>query len=276
MLQLVTALNCKAGTLGRMYRVQERDALFESVVREFADSDQVDIRAYVAQAFLWRARDPLVKARSEQVVAVLDELLRRFSQDREPVVEVVVAQAMFDRAEALGNLKRNPDLIAAYDDFISRFDLNQDRTVMRLVAKAHCRKASILGDLQDFNQQVDVYNTVLQRYSSESDEGVREFVSNALLGLSQVLAVQKKPAEAIAALDELVIVQTSLRWGMQPRRLAEILLRKGKMLELAGEREAASATYERLMEMGPKTLGPVLWLIPFTQEARSGIARLQT
>jgi hypothetical protein len=41
-----------------------------------------------------------------------------------------------------------------------------------------------------------------------------------------------QPMEALAALDNLVLVQSKLPWGIGPERLAEILICKAKMLEL--------------------------------------------
>ncbi len=89
-------------------------------------------------------------------------------------------------------------------------------------------------------------------------------------------ATLEKPVEAIAALDELIQVQSKLRWGMQPPRLAEILLCKAKMLELAGRRDEAGGVYRELLAMGAKVPGSVLWLVPFSREAREGISRLAT
>ena len=273
-LQVAVALSCKAGTFSRMFRMEEQKVVFAEFLRRFAEAPETEIRAHVAGALLWRARDPLVKAQSEQVVAELDELLRRFSQEREPEIEVVVADGMFDRVAALGKMERQDEQIAAYNEIISRFASHQDLRVRRVVAKSFMEKGRILGSLRKTEGEVEVYQEFLEVFSGDSEEGIQELISDALQRMGHAFAALEKPVEAIAALDDLVQLQSKLRSGMQPWRLAEILLCKAKMLELAGRMGEAGAAYQELMAMGSTVKGPILWLVPFSQEARRGISRL--
>ena len=273
-LQVAVALSCKAGTLSRMFRIEEQKVVFAEFLRRFAEAPEAEIRARVAGALLWRARDPLVKARSEQVVAELDELLRRFSQEREPEIEVVVADAMFDRVTALAKMGRQDEQIAACNEIISRFANHQELRVRRVVAKSFLEKGRLLGSLRKTEDEVEVYHEFLKGFSGDSEEVIQEFISDALLGMGHAFAALEKPVEAIAALDELIQVQSKLRWGMQPRRLAELLLCKAKMLEHEGRMDEAGAAYQELLTMGSTVTGSILWLVPFSREARKGISRL--
>jgi tetratricopeptide (TPR) repeat protein len=213
-------------------------------------------------------------ARSEQVVAVLDGLLKRFAQDKEPKISAVVAQATLDRAKALGRMGRQDDQLSAYNDLISRFAGSQELRVRIVVADAYIEKARLLRAFGKTEDQVEACREFLNGFSGDTREELQEFFCDALMTIGRGFATLEKPVEAIAALDELIQVQSKLRWGMPPRRLAEILLCKAKMLELAGRKEEAGAVYQELLAMGAKAPGSILWLIPFSREAREGISRL--
>src|SRR5882757_6387344 len=161
-------------------------------------------------------------------------------------------------------LRRTVDpQIAAYSDLISRFADSQNLRVRRMVAKAFLEKGRVLGTLAKTEDQVEVYHEFLKGASGSSGDVIQEFVSDALLAMGHTLAVLKKPVEAIATLEELIEVQMKLRWGMPPRRFAEILLFKAKVLELTGSKEEAGAVYQELLGMGATMPGSLLWLVPF-------------
>jgi tetratricopeptide (TPR) repeat protein len=261
-LQVATALSSKAGTLGRMFRIEEQKIVFADFLRRFAEAPEAEIRARVAGALLWRAREPLVKARNEEAVAVLDELLSRISQEREPEIEVFVADAMFERLTALGKMGRQNEQIAACNDVISRFADHQELRVRRVVAKVFLEKVRLLGSFRKTEEEVEVYREFLTGFSGDSEEVIQEFISGALLAMGHAFAALEKPVQAIAALDELVQVQSKLRWGMPPRRLAEILLCKARMLEFASRNDEAGAAYRELLAMGSTVPDSILWLVP--------------
>jgi tetratricopeptide (TPR) repeat protein len=246
-LRVAMALVNKGIVLGAFNRSEEAVAVYDELLRRFADAPEPALREQVANALFNKGIVLGALNRNEEAVAVYDELLRRFADAPESALREKVAKALVNKGFALGALNRSEGAVAVYDEVLRRFAEAPEPALREQVANALFNKGFRLGALNRSEEEVAIYDELLRRFTDAPEPALREQVAKALVGKGFRLGELNRSEEAVSVYDEVMhrfadALEPALR---EPVAMA--LVNKGVTYELLDRREAAISTYEELL-----------------------------
>ena len=241
------ALCYKGITLGTLDRNEEAIAVYDDVVRRFADAREPAIREQVASALCNKGVRLGILKRNEEEIATYDNLVGRFAEEKEPAIRELVARALYNKGIALGEIGRIEEEIAVYEDLMRRFADGKEPAMREHIANALFNKGIALGSLGRNEEEIAVFDNVVSRFASAKEPAVRDAVASALFNKGFTLGSLGRSEEAIPVYDDVVSRFVGAKEPTVRGQVAQAILYRGMTYESSGEREIALANYEEIL-----------------------------
>lgn len=227
------------------------EAWCRSFSARFGASTDDAVLVCVARAIGMRAEALEILGRNDEALFCFEEVSQRFGQRADwPFVSVVV-QAQLDRVALLVRLEREAEAVRDAGPLIERTGRGDLPTWPRQFTEASLLKAAALrnregADNRSLAEAVALCDRVVDRLREASDPRSSRRVVDALLLKSDLLAFGGRPAEALAALDEVdaMAPYDPDEWVWGDARLVDAV--RADALFQEGRRPEAEAVVRRL------------------------------
>lgn len=174
------------------------------------------------------------------------EIVHRFGDDVDPEMRERVVIAMQGRAECLNGLGQIEDAVAVHREFVARF--GDDPELREQVAKALIFAASRQLTLGRTEDSIASAEEVVKRFGDAEEESLQEWVLAALEGKGKALLDAKRHAEAIEALNALLVRAVGSEVPAILDHVAWALAHKASIFDTLGETENVAPLLEEAVE----------------------------
>ncbi len=250
------ALLMKGFTLAILDRFEEAIALYDEVVRRFADAKEPFFRERVANALSGKGNALRVLGRNEEAIAIYDSVVSRFADAKEPALREEVAKALVKKGFVLGTLHRSDEAIAVYSDVAGLLADAKEPALREQAARALVQKGIALGTLDRSDEAISVYDDVVSRFAEAKEPAFRQQVSMALVNKGVALGTLGRSEEEIAVYDDVVNRFTEAKEPALRALVAMAILFRGMTHESCGKKEIALTNYEEIVDRFRKDKEP--------------------
>lgn len=182
------------------YQGNRADAIatIDLMFKQFGDSDIAEIQRLTARATYRRIA--LSKQQKQSTITAYQQFISKYGSSKQQDIQTLARRAMYEQVTYLIQQKDLAGAINAYDTFAARTLNHQEMQVANAL--------DIIGQyaqhVNDDTAALNAYNTLINQFSSSSDRTILNYVARAMNAKGIILDRAGRPAEAIAAYDNLI------------------------------------------------------------------------
>ncbi|HEU4976303.1 MAG TPA: tetratricopeptide repeat protein [Baekduia sp.] len=232
------ALRREAEALLEQGHVHEALSAFASVVAEFADSEDQDVRAEAELAGYKQAHTLTEIGRHADALAAIAGSEASIAA---PGATLTAAKRAMVKARALTGLDRADDALATYADVVVRFGSSSSDEVLACVANALNWRGYLLSARGDEAGAIEAYDECVRRFGQAREAELREEVALALVSGAHARCAIGELGEALDCLARYFAEFADA--SSAPRHMSA-LLTYGRCLRSLGRADEAVRAYE--------------------------------
>jgi len=246
--------------------------IYDGILREHVASAHPELRRLCLDAMVNKGFCLGRLGQGEQALAVYGEVVERYGHESNTSAEKDVALALANSAVELDRLGRHDEEVAVYDRIVERWrDTTVDDLRMR-VARALHAKGLTLAD-SDAAAAEAAYRETLARYLHAPEVAVRLPAAKAAVDLGVLLRRTGRAAEAASTCQGTLAQLAHETHPDFAEQLEKLRVQVARGHREAGQRDAAIAAYQALLDLPPKTLSETLLVALRREYAALGAAR---
>lgn len=232
---------------------REAVALYAQLLDAHRDSPHPELRRICLDAMVNQGYCLAQLGQREQALAVNNEIIDRYGHERNITLEKDVALAMANKAVQLDRLGRSEEELAVYDQIIDRWHDSDVGYLRMRVASARHAKALTLAE-RDPAQAEALYRQVIAECLDAPEASVRQQAAKSVSDLGLLLRKAGRPVETLAVCEApLARLARETESAFGPL-VEKIRVQLARALRETGQREAALAAYQALLEPPPRSL----------------------